>query len=63
MQTKHLCASCYFGKKKEYMLPARMCGVEAQDEFYAKYVAEGCWKSAGIDSAGSSDHFNFHYVE
>ena len=38
-------------------------GAEAQNEYYGKCLAQGCWRSAGIDFASSSDHFNSHYVE
>ena len=70
MQTKNFSASCYFGKETENMLPAKMCGVKAQDEFYAKYVEHRCWnrclqcqKKAGLDYIRPSDHVKSRYVE
>ena len=70
MKTKNFSASCYFGKKTESKLPAKMCGVKTEDEFYAKYVAQGCWtrclqcqKKAGLDYIRPSDHVKSHYVE
>ncbi len=56
MRAKHLCASCYLRGKEEYMFPAKNFGVDKADEFYAKYVAQGCWtrclqcqKKAGVE--------------
>ena len=50
-------------------MPAKMFGVETKDDFYAKYIAQGCWtrclqcqRSAGIGFTSSSDNIKFHFV-
>ena len=52
------------------MLPAKMCGVKAQEEFYAKYVAQGWWtrcsqsqKKPDLDYISPSDHVKSYFVE
>ena len=50
-------------------MPAKMFGVETKDDFYAKYIAQGCWtrclqcqRSAGIGFTSSSDNIKSHFV-
>ena len=50
-------------------MPAKMFGVETKDDFYAKYIAQGCWtrclqcqRSAGIGLTSSSDNIKSHFV-
>ena len=50
-------------------MPAKMFGVQTKDDFYVKYIAQGCWarclqcqKSAGIAFTNSSDNFKSHFV-
>ena len=51
-------------------MPAKMFGVQTKDDFYAKYIAQGCWtrclqcqKGAGIAFTNSSDNFKSNFVE
>ena len=43
MRAKLICVSCYLRGKKGYMMQASAFGVTRTEEFYAKYVAQGCW--------------------
>ena len=40
---KHLCTSCYLQGKNSYMLGAKEFGVTRPEDFYNKYISQGCW--------------------
>ena len=58
MELKHLCTSCYFQGKQEFMRPAKAFGITRRQEYYTKYVEQGAWtrclqcqKAAGVNWA------------
>jgi len=58
MELKHLCTSCYFQGKQEFMRPAKAFGITRRQEYYTKYVKQGAWtrclqcqKAAGVNWA------------
>ena len=43
MSVNHMCTSCYLQGRSTYMLPIKEFGVTTPQQFFSKYVSQGCW--------------------
>ena len=43
MSVDHMCTACYLKGRSTYMLPVKEFGVTTPQEFFGKYISQGCW--------------------
>ena len=43
MKVEHLCTSCYLQGRTLHMRPAKDFGITKPEEFFAKFISQGCW--------------------